>query len=60
MTKGEAGLFTEAGPVKIKHLEQKVKVTPSVKKICDHCKIVRRHRRVYLICKNPKHKMRQG
>ncbi|MCX6759930.1 MAG: 50S ribosomal protein L36 [Candidatus Nealsonbacteria bacterium] len=37
-----------------------MKVQPSVKKICMHCKIVRRKRRVYVICKNPKHKQRQG
>ncbi|MBI4358998.1 MAG: 50S ribosomal protein L36 [Candidatus Nealsonbacteria bacterium] len=37
-----------------------MKIKPSVKKICNHCKIIRRKRRVYLICQNPKHKMRQG
>ncbi|MCP6719003.1 MAG: 50S ribosomal protein L36 [Patescibacteria group bacterium] len=37
-----------------------MKVRSSVKKICMHCKTVRRKRRVYVICKNPKHKQRQG
>ena len=32
----------------------------SVKKICDKCKVIRRHGRVYVICENPKHKQRQG
>ena len=37
-----------------------MKVRPSVKKICKNCKIVRRKGRIYVICKNPKHKQRQG
>ncbi len=37
-----------------------MKVRASVKKICDHCKIIKRHGRVMVICKNPKHKQRQG
>lgn len=37
-----------------------MKVRPSVKKICDKCKIIRRYRRVIVICINPKHKQRQG
>ena len=37
-----------------------MKVRSSVKKICKDCKIVRRKGRVYVICKNPKHKQRQG
>jgi len=37
-----------------------VKVTPSVKKICDKCKIVKRKGRIIVICENPKHKQRQG
>ena len=33
-----------------------MKVRASVKKRCEHCKIVRRKGRVYVICKvNPKH-----
>ncbi|MGB9763027.1 MAG: 50S ribosomal protein L36 [Minisyncoccia bacterium] len=37
-----------------------MKVKASVKKICNHCKIVRRKGRLYVICSNPKHKQRQG
>ncbi|MEP7162295.1 MAG: 50S ribosomal protein L36 [Candidatus Moraniibacteriota bacterium] len=37
-----------------------MKVRASVKKICVHCKIVKRKRVVHVICKNPKHKQRQG
>ncbi|HIX34831.1 50S ribosomal protein L36 [Limosilactobacillus secaliphilus] len=37
-----------------------MKVRPSVKKMCDNCKIVRRRGRVMVICSNPKHKQRQG
>ncbi len=37
-----------------------VKVNPSVKKICDKCKVIRRHGRVQVICENLRHKQRQG
>ena len=37
-----------------------MKVKPSVKKICDSCKVSRRHGRVMVICENPRHKQRQG
>ncbi len=37
-----------------------MKVRASVKKICDHCKIIKRNGVVMVICKNPKHKQRQG
>ena len=37
-----------------------MKVKPSVKKICDKCKVIRRHGRVMVICENPRHKQRQG
>ena len=37
-----------------------MKIKPSVKKICSDCKIIRRKGRVQVICKNPKHKQRQG
>ncbi len=37
-----------------------MKVRTSVKKMCDHCKIVKRKGVVRVICKNPKHKQRQG
>jgi len=37
-----------------------MKVRSSVKKICEKCKIIKRHGRVMIICQNPKHKQRQG
>ena len=37
-----------------------MKVRSSVKRICENCKIVRRKGVVRVICKNPKHKQRQG
>ena len=41
-------------------LEREMKVRSSVKKMCEKCKIIRRHGRVRVICDNPKHKQRQG
>lgn len=37
-----------------------MKVRPSVKKICESCKVIRRQGRVMVICSNPRHKQRQG
>jgi large subunit ribosomal protein L36 len=37
-----------------------MKVRSSVKKICEHCKIIKRHGAVRVICVTPKHKQRQG
>jgi large subunit ribosomal protein L36 len=37
-----------------------VKVRASVKRLCPKCKIVKRKSMMYVICKNPKHKQRQG
>ncbi|HET9934397.1 MAG TPA: 50S ribosomal protein L36 [Polyangiaceae bacterium] len=37
-----------------------MKVRPSVKKICDKCKIVKRAGVLRVICNNPRHKQRQG
>lgn len=38
-----------------------MKVRPSIKKLCEHCKMVRREGVMRVICKkNPKHKQRQG
>ncbi|NWN89458.1 MAG: 50S ribosomal protein L36 [Micrococcaceae bacterium] len=37
-----------------------MKVQPSVKRICDACKVIRRHGNVMVICSNPRHKQRQG
>lgn len=37
-----------------------VKVRPSVKRICEKCKVIRRHGKVMVICENPRHKQTQG
>jgi len=37
-----------------------VKVKPSVKRICNKCRVIRRHGRVMVICSDPRHKQRQG
>lgn len=37
-----------------------MKVKASVKKICDNCKVIKRHGRVMVLCTNPRHKQRQG
>ena len=37
-----------------------MKVKPSVKPICEKCKVIKRTGRVMIICVNPKHKPRQG
>ena len=37
-----------------------MKVRPSVKKMCEKCKIIKRKGKVMVICENPKHKQRQG
>ncbi|MCH2061090.1 MAG: 50S ribosomal protein L36 [Verrucomicrobiaceae bacterium] len=37
-----------------------MKVRPSVKRFCESCRVIRRHGVVRVICKNPRHKQRQG
>ena len=37
-----------------------MKVRPSVKRFCRECRVVKRKGRVWVICKDPKHKQRQG
>ncbi|MBI3335836.1 MAG: 50S ribosomal protein L36 [Candidatus Portnoybacteria bacterium] len=37
-----------------------MKVQSSVRKMCKNCQTIRRKGRLYVICKNPKHKQRQG
>ncbi|MBC7221846.1 50S ribosomal protein L36 [Candidatus Bipolaricaulota bacterium] len=37
-----------------------MKVRSSVKKICEKCQLIRRKGRLWVICRNPKHKQRQG
>ena len=61
-----AGRFhREVTSVRIRALEdgekeKNMKVNPSVKKICDKCKVIRRNGNVMVICENPRHKQRQG
>ena len=49
-----------SGVVPAHENERSMKVRPSVKKICEKCKVIRRHGRVMVICENPRHKQRQG
>jgi large subunit ribosomal protein L36 len=37
-----------------------MKVSASVKRRCERCKIIKRRGVVRVICSNPKHKQRQG
>ncbi|PIU03999.1 50S ribosomal protein L36 [Candidatus Shapirobacteria bacterium CG08_land_8_20_14_0_20_39_18] len=37
-----------------------MQVHTSIQKRCTNCKIVKRRGTLYVICKNPKHKQRQG
>ncbi len=37
-----------------------MKVSPSVRRICPKCKIVKRRGKLRVICENPKHKQVQG
>jgi len=40
--------------------EQSVKVRPSVKPMCEKCRVIKRHGKVLVICVNPRHKQTQG
>jgi large subunit ribosomal protein L36 len=51
MRRGRAQQRSKGTPVKVK---------PSVKRICNKCRIIRRHGRVMVICSDPRHKQRQG
>ena len=44
----------------IKSIKEKMKVRPSVKPICEKCKVIKRKGKIRVICENPKHKQRQG
>ena len=37
-----------------------MKVSASVKPMCEKCKVIRRQGNVMVICENPRHKQRQG
>ncbi len=38
----------------------KMKVRPSVKPMCEKCKMIKRKGKIMVICENPKHKQKQG
>ena len=61
---GEArsAVRNKRGPNRGDHDWEKImKVRPSVKKICEACKVIRREGKVRVICDvNPKHKQVQG
>lgn len=40
--------------------EPQVKVRPSVKPMCEKCRVIKRHGKVLVICSNPRHKQTQG
>jgi large subunit ribosomal protein L36 len=37
-----------------------MKVRSSVKRICEECRVIRRRGVVRVVCRNPRHKQRQG
>jgi len=37
-----------------------MKVKSSIRRMCEDCRIIRRHGKVRVICKNPRHKQVQG
>jgi large subunit ribosomal protein L36 len=37
-----------------------MKVRSSVRRLCEHCRVVRRRGVVRIVCSNPRHKQRQG
>jgi large subunit ribosomal protein L36 len=49
-----------AEPPEQSRLKGIMKVRPSVKPMCEKCKIIRRHGAVLVICQNKRHKQRQG
>lgn len=53
---GSVALFAAIQIQEVKEM----KVQPSVKPICEKCKIIKRKGRVMVICENPKHKQKQG
>lgn len=36
-----------------------MKIRASIRKMCNNCRLVRRKGKIFIICKNPKHKQRQ-
>ena len=50
-TRGHKGIHQEVFTMKVR---------PSVKPMCEKCKVIKRKGKVMVICENPKHKQRQG
>jgi large subunit ribosomal protein L36 len=48
------------GRLRVRSDRAEMKVRSSVKRMCEECKIVRRRGVVRVICRNPRHKQRQG
>ena len=55
-----AATAARAVPPELKLPKGIMKVRPSVKPMCEKCKIIRRHGVVLVICQNKRHKQRQG
>nr|YP_009555734.1 ribosomal protein L36 [Selaginella lepidophylla]AZU95851.1 ribosomal protein L36 [Selaginella lepidophylla] len=36
-----------------------MKIRASVRKICENCRLIRRRRRIVVVCPDPRHKQRQ-
>ena len=47
-------------PARASFFEIAMKVRPSVKPMCERCRVIKRHGRTMVICTNPRHKQRQG
>nr|YP_010881377.1 ribosomal protein L36 [Moerckia flotoviana]WIA67330.1 ribosomal protein L36 [Moerckia flotoviana] len=37
-----------------------MKIRASVRKICENCRLIRRRRRIVVVCSDSKHKQKQG
>ena len=59
-SRGAARTDTRGGCRRASKEDTSMKVRPSVKPICEKCKIIKRKGRVMVICENPKHKQKQG
>ncbi len=52
--------FSLAPTLRLPSNEVPMKVRPSVKPMCERCRVIKRHGRTIVICSNPRHKQRQG
>jgi len=57
---GSGGLGGSQSRIAVTSRRGSMKVRPSVKPMCEKCKIIRRHGVVLVICQNKRHKQRQG